>query len=60
MTHWSEFVSAAVLHAECMRLAPPTIDIGSLMQAIQQAQQQAAQYRGVLGGGFDPRLITAR
>lgn len=60
MSHWSEYLSAAVVHTECMRHAPIQIDIMQLMAAMQEAQRQQAQYQGIISDprGFDRGLIA--
>lgn len=60
MTHWSEFLSAAIVHAQMMQYMQIPIDIAQLAQAIDQFKAERDRQAGLLGGigGFDPRLIN--
>lgn len=60
MTHWSEFVAFAVCHAESMRYTKIGLDPMQLMAAVQQAQQQAAQYSQIIGGSTDVSRLLRR
>lgn len=59
MTHWTEFLTFAVMHAEAMKYTQIAVDPMQIVAAMQAAQQQARSLDRVISGPFDSRLIAS-
>jgi hypothetical protein len=59
MTHWTEFLTFAVCHAEAMKYTQIALDPMQMVAVMQQAQQQARSFDRVIQGPFDSRLIAS-
>lgn len=60
MDHWSNFLTFALCHAECMRHTQIALDPMMLAQAMQQAAAQQQRFQGIAAAPqrFDRNLIT--
>lgn len=61
--HWSEYLAAALWRGEELKYGPQpqvALDIPQLAMALRSFAQEQQRQSGILSGGFDPRLISAR